>query len=596
MTSSSDTTTPDKTTQADQTNMTSCQEPASESSHGMIGFDRTSDFLRLYSVSGDLSLGMDTLTFPGPHGNIISIHGLHAHIIEDRSPLLAAAFERFKSGQRLHLETLSEQTATPFVRFLYTGSYAESGDWEDVPTSLLLHCKMSLLGDIYDMPDLTSQAYVNILRQCEFGCSSPDKPIDLCNAISFIYGNLSNHSQIADAVVHYCVSCFLSHGLGKDAEFKELAYHLRAFHQDLTKACKNRDYADESAAAIIQMPYKRYTPETYASLENPAIARFEDLIHHYHSNDKFDVDVSPKKRQRVTFDEKSGLPTKILKKAESNDQTEKHLPLRFQPVQEFTANSEEKHLPLRSLPVQEPNANSGEKPTTRTPISLPIRKPSSKDLIAQLPHIPIWKRRPMKDFHDATLDGRFAQFAQDLQATFDPTPQDQQEQEASLPLKQENTSDDFDAQLQQALQASIATGSAGQDSTAEASSSGKVKLEPADNKLDWDWEDWGPDPVRAATEMSMRKSLDSPGKSATAAAAAAAGENATPKTESNTTNRADDGNMSDPDESSWVNVPLDSSSPTSQHAKATTAAASKAKQARGAFASASSDSEWDFCS
>lgn len=559
----------------------------------MIGFDRTSDFLRLYSVSGDLPLGMDTLTFPGPHGNIISIHGLHANIIEDRSPLLAAAFERFKTGQRLHLETLSEQTATPFVRFLYTGSYAESGDWEDVPTSLLLHCKMSLLGDIYDMPDLMSQAYVNILRQCEFGCSSPDKPIDLCNAITFIYENLSNHSQIADAVVHYCVSCFLSHGLGKDAEFKELAYHLRAFHQDLTKACKNRDYADESAAAIIQMPYKRYTPETYASMENPAIARFEDLIHHYHSNDKFDVDVSPKKRQRVTFDEKSGLPAKILKKAESADQTEKHLPLRLQPVKQFTANSEEKHLPLRSLPVQESTVNSEEKPTTTTPISLPIRKSSSKDLIAQLPHIPIWKRRPMKDFHDATRDGRFAQFAQDLQATFDPTPTYPQEQEESLPLKQANTSDDFDAQLQQALQASIATGSAAQGSSTQASTEDKVKLEPADNKLDWDWEDWGPDPVRAVSGLSARDSINSPG---TSTAAANAEESTTPKTESNTTNRADDGNMSDPDESSWVNVPLDSSSPTSQHAKATTAAASKAKQARGAFASASSDSEWDFCS
>ena len=100
--------------------------------------------IRLCTEPNDLPPGTDTLTYPGYHQQISSVSGLHASIIEDRSPLLAAAFEDSRSGRRLHLETLSSNTVMPFLRFLYTGSYAAVGDWQDVPTSVLLHCQMSV--------------------------------------------------------------------------------------------------------------------------------------------------------------------------------------------------------------------------------------------------------------------------------------------------------------------------------------------------------------------------------------------------------------------------------------------------------------------
>lgn len=106
--------------------------------------------LRLCTEPNDLPPGTDTLTYPGYHQQIASVSGLHAPIIEDRSPLLAAAFEDSRSGRRLHLETLTSNTVMPFLRFLYTGSYALFGGWEDVPTSVLLHCKMYWLADLYD--------------------------------------------------------------------------------------------------------------------------------------------------------------------------------------------------------------------------------------------------------------------------------------------------------------------------------------------------------------------------------------------------------------------------------------------------------------
>lgn len=254
-------------------------------------------------VPEDYPPGNATLTYPGANGETASITKLNVSLIEKRSPLLAAAFEPYRNGERLNLDTLTEATAMPLVRYLYSGSYAEADFWEDVPTSVLLHCQMYQLGSIYDLEELKSQAYVNILRQCEFGCSSADKPIDLCAAIRFCYEHFRAAPQVTDSIVHYCVSCFLAHQLGEDAEFQQLAYDLRPFHQDLVKVCRSRGFDDESAMAIIRMPYKPYLPATYASTEHPAIARFEDLIYHFHGDGEEEKpQASPPKRQRFSFD------------------------------------------------------------------------------------------------------------------------------------------------------------------------------------------------------------------------------------------------------------------------------------------------------
>ena len=257
--------------------------------------------LRLCTEPNDLPPGTDTLTYPGYHQQIASVSGLHAPIIEDRSPLLAAAFEDSRSGRRLHLETLTSNTVMPFLRFIYTGSYALFGGWEDVPTSVLLHCRMYWLGDLYDLPELKSQAYVNVLRQFEFGCSSPEKPIDLCSAIDFVYKTLPGHDAISDAIVQYCVTQCLSHKLHEDTNFKSLAFNVRAFHRDLTRVCRDRGFEDESSAMIIRLPYKHFAPDTYASLENPPIAGFDDIIHHFHSSDRFDEESTSQVRRKLAL-------------------------------------------------------------------------------------------------------------------------------------------------------------------------------------------------------------------------------------------------------------------------------------------------------
>jgi hypothetical protein len=302
----------------------------------------------------DLPIGTDALTYPQGHPNqqLGSVTGLHAWIIEARSPLIAAAFESSVSGKRLHLDSLDPGTVLPFVRFLYTGYYASHGDWEDVPTSVSLHCRMYYLGHIYDLADLKSQAYVNVLRQCEFGCSSPNMPIDLCPAIDFVYRHLPGHDAISDALVQYCVTRCLSHKLHENAEFRKVAFFVRAFHQDLTKACRDRDYEDDSAAIIIQLPYMHYAPATYASTEDPPISRFEDVVHHYHSTDRFD-DVSPKKRQRAAFDERQTSPTKAPKLQESTEEPVNGLALRQAPKKSASVTFEAQSTPEREAKLPE---------------------------------------------------------------------------------------------------------------------------------------------------------------------------------------------------------------------------------------------------
>ena len=197
--------------------------------------------------------GNAILTFQNDEKQLESIHNVNVDIIKERSALLGIAFEESRSGLQLYLETLTSATALPFLRFLYTGSYALRGLsieledlYEDVPTSVLLHCQLYRLADIYDLPELKSQAYVNVLRQCEFACSSPDMPIDLCPAIRFAYEHLREHEKLLDAIINYCVACFLRHRLAEDREFKNLAYELRPFHQALCRNSMAREFENES--------------------------------------------------------------------------------------------------------------------------------------------------------------------------------------------------------------------------------------------------------------------------------------------------------------------------------------------------------------
>lgn len=202
----------------------------------------------------ELHPGDATISYLNDIGKAQCITGISVQAIEQSCPLLAAAFEPRSSGPQLYLESLSEATATPFLRYLYTGSYAtngESGDvYENVPSSLLLHCQLFHLGYLYDLRALMQQANVNIIRQCEFGCSSPDKPIHLSAAIKYAYEHLSGHAGVLETIISYCVSCFLRHRLAEDEDFKLIAFELKPFHQALCRESMDQRFENESTCDL----------------------------------------------------------------------------------------------------------------------------------------------------------------------------------------------------------------------------------------------------------------------------------------------------------------------------------------------------------
>lgn len=194
-----------------------------------------------------LPRGDVTVSYHNARGGVQCVHGINQGVIEDRSSLLWQAFE----GNRLHLEAVGADTIRPLMQYLYTGAYSlptPSGEaFEDVPTSLLIHCQMYHLADIYDMGDLKSFANVAIILQCEFGCSSPDQPIDLCPAIKYVYNNMREHEGVIETIIAYCVTCFLTHALSDDFELRKLAFDLRPFHQDLCKISMERRFDDDGS-------------------------------------------------------------------------------------------------------------------------------------------------------------------------------------------------------------------------------------------------------------------------------------------------------------------------------------------------------------
>lgn len=187
------------------------------------------------------------VSYPNAHGGVECVYGISQGLVEDRSFLLSQAFE----GNRLHLEAVTGDTIRPLLQYIYTGAYSlptPSGEaFEDVPTSLLIHCQMYHLADIYDIGDLKSFANVAIIRQCEFGCSSPDQPIDLCPAIEYVYNNMREQEGVIETIIAYCVTCFLTHALSDDFEFRQLAFDLRPFHQDLCKVSMERRFDNDDS-------------------------------------------------------------------------------------------------------------------------------------------------------------------------------------------------------------------------------------------------------------------------------------------------------------------------------------------------------------
>lgn len=186
--------------------------------------------------------GNATLMIITPDGTSSTIYNLDTDIIGQRCPLLELSFETdINNVPKANIEANSQEIVVRFLRFLYQGSYL---DYDEL-CSMLLHAELCRLADRYEVPELQVSAHGNIIRETELSCSQPTPPIDLCPSIRFIYEHLSNHKQLIDTILNYCVFCFLYHGLGANKEFRQVAFELQPFHQDLCRTNFKRGFEDE---------------------------------------------------------------------------------------------------------------------------------------------------------------------------------------------------------------------------------------------------------------------------------------------------------------------------------------------------------------
>ncbi|KAE9972631.1 hypothetical protein EG328_004889 [Venturia inaequalis] len=221
-----------------------------------------------------------TVFVPGTEGSF-TFRNLDHDAIAQSCPLLGHSFEDRGRGLHHSMEATSVELIARFLRFLHTGDYITFDKLgREEPCSLLLHAELCRLADLFDINTLKVQAHYNVVRTTEIACSSPRAPEDLVPAIRFIYEQLSDgYEKIIDTVLHYCISCFLQHGLGHDVEFTLLAYEVRQFHTDLCRTNFKRGFEDEGASDVIQLRTKEVCQSEQLRIEQTALGDFLYFMH-----------------------------------------------------------------------------------------------------------------------------------------------------------------------------------------------------------------------------------------------------------------------------------------------------------------------------
>lgn len=275
------------------------------------------------------SSATSTLMVLLPNGSVTQIHNVDRFALLDKCPLLFHAFEfresddveqasievstvpsqsEFRCFRSSLYKATSRSAVIALLRFLYTGTYLL--DPEVCLGSLLLHVEAFKIAEDFDVPEFQVQAYVNFTRETEFSCSNVTPPPDLCDTIEFIYHHFvdqdsQEHRSLLDTILNYCVSVFTYQVLGDRQDFRRIAFDNPTFHKDLCRTSMNRNFEDDGADEIVQLPVCRPTPHSQAALLKRAIDDFQYEIWQEgeeavsESND-IGVSCSPSKKHKLS--------------------------------------------------------------------------------------------------------------------------------------------------------------------------------------------------------------------------------------------------------------------------------------------------------
>ncbi|KAF2735035.1 hypothetical protein EJ04DRAFT_563698 [Polyplosphaeria fusca] len=203
-----------------------------------------------------------------PDGKITHLDDVKLAIVNGRCPLLAYAFELGYGGKAIaNIEAESHDLVERFVYFLEEGSsYASKPDDEDPENvSLLLHLQMFYMGRNFDVPELQDEADLSMQQATVIALALPSPPRDLCDAIVFALRHLADNTSPFKHLIHYFILSYDK--IRGDLEIAKLIYDRPDFHQALCKTLMERNYEDDIAAEIMQLPVCNPAPSSAAPLD-----------------------------------------------------------------------------------------------------------------------------------------------------------------------------------------------------------------------------------------------------------------------------------------------------------------------------------------
>lgn len=185
-------------------------------------------------------------------GSSIAIELRNLDTLRESCPLLALAFEDGPSGPRHCIENTTKEAAIALLRYAYCLDYIPA-PFRGYTMSLLLHLHVHQLASNYDICGLKKQAYVQVLLACESAMEYTTPPVDLCRAIRFAYEHRSDCKTLLGPILSYCVASIDDHKLSEMPDFRELAYGLQSFHQDLCETNMQRGFLDAGKRHVVQL-------------------------------------------------------------------------------------------------------------------------------------------------------------------------------------------------------------------------------------------------------------------------------------------------------------------------------------------------------
>ena len=192
-----------------------------------------SSFL-LTSFSQFVPPGDAILILRNPNNERFEFTNLNLDHLAEVCPLFAFSFEDGPHGKkRLVLSSVSVELMSRFLRYLHTKTYQcldEQG--EEWPCSLLMHCQLHHYGELYSVPGLSQESWYNIAMYSQSACSYRDPIPDMVDSLRYLYANMKDSQVAQEAILHYCVSCFVYHRLGANEAFRQLLADSRELQQD----------------------------------------------------------------------------------------------------------------------------------------------------------------------------------------------------------------------------------------------------------------------------------------------------------------------------------------------------------------------------